>query len=333
MASKRDRQHKMRIGITMGSPNGEGPGMIVNTFKEKSILEFFTPVIFAPAELLEEAAKQLKVTPGFHLIKEVSQIKAGEINVIQTENVEVNAETSEKEQFASSLRSVDIAADTLKNGDLDALVLAPMTWSSDENQPKDEESFLNSKFNEKALKILTAGNMLLAFSDNDHNIKDQIKTLDKTLRQDFWVEKPKIAVLNTNGTQDADLMTAVKEVYEGDLLAFGPFKFSDFYENGKYRFYDAALTTDAAAVKVFDKLALEEKTFFYAHLPEIITAPEYTKDSQSSKVADGEGFGIQEAIFTAIDLVKRRWEQLELLENKLEVTEHHFGPERHNGFK
>ena len=39
-------KHKIKVGISIGDYNGIGPEIILKTLKDKSMLDFFTPVIF-----------------------------------------------------------------------------------------------------------------------------------------------------------------------------------------------------------------------------------------------------------------------------------------------
>ena len=44
---------KIKLGISMGDPNGVGIEIILKIFEDKRIFDFFSPIIFAPIELLE----------------------------------------------------------------------------------------------------------------------------------------------------------------------------------------------------------------------------------------------------------------------------------------
>ena len=39
---------KIKIGISVGDPNGIGIEIILKTFQDKRIYDFFTPIVFAP---------------------------------------------------------------------------------------------------------------------------------------------------------------------------------------------------------------------------------------------------------------------------------------------
>jgi 4-hydroxy-L-threonine phosphate dehydrogenase PdxA len=44
---------KIKLGISMGDPNGIGIEIILKIFEDKRLFDFFTPIVFAPIKLLE----------------------------------------------------------------------------------------------------------------------------------------------------------------------------------------------------------------------------------------------------------------------------------------
>ena len=49
---------KIKVGISVGDPNGIGFEIILKTFEDKRIFDFFTPIVFAhPQNLIEERNK------------------------------------------------------------------------------------------------------------------------------------------------------------------------------------------------------------------------------------------------------------------------------------
>ncbi len=54
------KHHKPRVGISIGDFNGIGPEIILKTLKDKSITDFFTPVIFGSGKLFSYQKIYLK---------------------------------------------------------------------------------------------------------------------------------------------------------------------------------------------------------------------------------------------------------------------------------
>lgn len=41
------KEHKIRVGISIGDLNGIGPEIIIKALEDKRMMDFYTPVIFA----------------------------------------------------------------------------------------------------------------------------------------------------------------------------------------------------------------------------------------------------------------------------------------------
>ena len=48
---------KIKLGISMGDPNGIGIEIILKIFEDKRLFDFFTPVVYAPYKLLHQQKK------------------------------------------------------------------------------------------------------------------------------------------------------------------------------------------------------------------------------------------------------------------------------------
>ena len=48
---------KIRVGISVGDPNGIGFEIILKTFEDKRIFDFFTPIVFAHSKNFIEERK------------------------------------------------------------------------------------------------------------------------------------------------------------------------------------------------------------------------------------------------------------------------------------
>ena len=52
---------KIKLGISIGDPNGIGIEIILKIFQDRRLFEFFTPLIFAPIKLLENQKKHFQL--------------------------------------------------------------------------------------------------------------------------------------------------------------------------------------------------------------------------------------------------------------------------------
>ena len=103
------KHHKIRVGISIGDFNGIGPEIIIKTLKEKSILDFFHSgyIWFRETILLPEKKNVFKVNQNYHLIQQLSQLKHGEINILNlwkdNVNIEFGKPTEESTAYGNSV--------------------------------------------------------------------------------------------------------------------------------------------------------------------------------------------------------------------------------------
>ncbi len=156
-----------------------------------------------------------------------------------------------------------------------------------------------------------------------------VKVLEQTLKQDFRVTKPKIAVLGLNphsgdggkiGKEENEIIIpAINELNDKGILAFGPYPADSFFQPEKYKQFDAVLAMyHDQGLTPFKTLAYTDGVNFTAGLPFIRTSPDHgvAYDIAGQNKADEKSFS--EAIFKAIEIFKHRKEFQELKENQLE---------------
>ena len=74
---------KIKLGISMGDPNGVGIEIILKIFEDKRMFDFFSPIIFAPIELLERQKQFFNLTTNLFLVKDAKKYHNGKLNVYQ----------------------------------------------------------------------------------------------------------------------------------------------------------------------------------------------------------------------------------------------------------
>ena len=82
-------------------------------------------------------------------------------------------------------------------------------------------------------------------------IIEKLTILNTTLQNDFWIRKPRIAVLALNphagdngllGAEEKEIIIpAIQEAKESGLMAFGPYSADGFFGAGDYTHFDAVL--------------------------------------------------------------------------------------------
>ncbi len=141
--------------------------------------------------------------------------------------------------------------------------------------------------------------------------------MEQSLKNDFGIKKPKIAVLGLNphageegllGEEEINIIKpAIDEIKNKGSLVFGPFPADGFFGTGSYRKFDGILAMyhDQGLIP-FKTLAFENGVNFTAGLPIIRTSPDHGTafDIAGKTVADETSF--REALYLACELVKNR---------------------------
>lgn len=340
------KNHKVRVGISIGDFNGIGPEIIMKSLKDKTITDFFTPIIFGSGKLFTYQKNIFKLNLNFNYITETSQAQNGKLNMLNlvkdNSNVELGKPSEESTKMA--IDSLEAATEALMKGEIDVLVTAPI--NKDEMvkmgfKHAGHTGYFEEKFNKKGLMFLVTDGLKVAVSTHHipisqvaeniskEKIKKQIKALNQTLIEDFSISKPKIAVLGLNphsgdggviGNEEIEIISpAIKELSDQGILAFGPFPADSFFQPSKYQNFDAVLAMyHDQGLAPFKTLAYEEGVNYTAGLPFIRTSPDHgiAYDIAGKNIADEQSF--LEAIFMAIKIFKNRSDYKEMMSNRLQ---------------
>ncbi|WP_234109263.1 4-hydroxythreonine-4-phosphate dehydrogenase PdxA [Chryseobacterium sp. R2A-55] len=339
------KQHKIKVGISVGDFNGIGPEIIMKALKEKSVTDFFTPVIFGSGKLFTYQKNIFKFQHTFNYITEPSFAQGDKINMVNLwkDNVNVDLGKPTEESTKMAIDSLEAATDALMKGEVDVLVTAPINKEEMMKQGfrhAGHTGFLEEKFGKKGLMFLVTNDLKVAVSTHHipvsqiseniskEKIKKQIKLLNQTLIEDFCIQRPKIAVLGLNphagdggaiGNEEIEIIEpAIRELFDNGILAFGPFPADSFFQPEKYKNFDAVLAMyHDQGLAPFKTLAYEEGVNYTAGLPFIRTSPDHgvAYDIAGQGIADERSFS--EAIFAAIKIFKNRSEYRDLMENRM----------------
>ena len=347
------KQHKIKVGISIGDYNGIGPEIIMKSLKDKSITDFFTPIIFGSGKLFTYQKNIFKLQHNFNYITEVSQAQDDKINMVNLwkDNVNVDLGTPTEESTRMAIDSLEAATNALMNGEVDVLVTAPINKEEMMKhgfQHAGHTGYLEEKFEKKGLMFLVTEDLKVAVSTHHipianvaeniskEKIKKQIKMLNQCLIEDFCIERPKIAVLGLNphagdggaiGKEEIEIIEpSIKELFDNGIMAFGPYPADSFFQPGKYKNFDAVLAMyHDQGLAPFKTLAYEEGVNYTAGLPFIRTSPDHgvAYNIAGKNIADEQSF--TEAIFMALKIYKNRTEYNDLITNRMQPRKNNSG--------
>jgi len=343
---------KIRIGISVGDINGIGLEVIIKTFLDHRMLTVCTPVIYCNHRVVSHHRKALDFMDfNYTSVKNIDSIIYKKVNVINTweEDVPIEFGTSTEIAGKCALKSLETAAIDLHIGKTDALVTAPINKNNMQqegfNFPGHTE-YLADKFDAKNyLMMLVAGNLRIGVVTGHIPLKDvaqnlstdkimtKIKAMNKSLKEDFGIDKPKIAILGLNphsgdngllGTEEKTIIIpAIKRAFDEKMVVMGPYPADGFFGSGTYHDFDGVLAMyhDQGLV-AFKSIAFDSGVNFTAGLPIVRTSPDHGTgyDIAGKNIASETSF--REAIYLACDILNKREDYFEISENPLKFSKH-----------
>jgi 4-hydroxythreonine-4-phosphate dehydrogenase len=327
--------HKPVIGITCGDLNGIGTELIIKTFTDHRLLEHCTPVIFASNKLINFYRKAV---PDAHFnyqsIKDFSKLNHKQINIFNCWEEEVAIAPGQLSDVGGkyAVVSLQAAVQALREGHIQGIVTAPIhkknVQSASFNYTGHTPFLKDAAGTSDVLMLLYADNLRVALVTEHLPIKDvaanitrgailsKLSLLHQTLRRDFGIDKPKIAVLGLNphagdegliGTEDEQVIKpAIKEA-KREMLVFGPYSADAFFARRSYAQFDAVLAMyhDQGLIP-FKTIAVGEGVNYTAGLPFVRTSPDHGTafDIAGKNIADPTSF--MTAVFECVDIINRR---------------------------
>lgn len=337
---------KIKVGISIGDINGIGIEVIIKSLSAGQLLNYCTPVIYGSSKVLSYHKNIVDADFHFHSIRSVDHAQAGKINIINCwqENVNITLGKATKEGGEFALRSLDAAAKDLKEGQIDALVTAPINKEAMKMAEfkftghtefltylLDGEENLMFMVNED-LRIGLATNHLPLDQIAPHLTKDllvrKLRIMHDSLKMDFGIERPTIAVLGLNphasdngvigDEEERTIRPAVVECKKKGMMVVGPFAADGFFGSGQYRKYDGILAMyhDQGLIP-FKLLSFGSGINFTAGLGRIRTSPDHGTgfDIAGQNLADPSSF--RRALFLAMDIVRNRMQYTDMHANVL----------------
>lgn len=341
----------IKLGISIGDVNGVGLEVIIKALSHPKILDMCTPILYGNAKVVSYHKNIVEdVDFRFVSLRDINECKESKINVVNCWNDKVNIELgSVSEQGGKyAYMSLDAAARDLKEGKIDALVTAPIHKHAMQlaNFPHPGHTeFLTKVFNsDSSLMMMVHEDLRIATVTNHlpirrvqekikaNQIRRKLEVFNHSLRQDFGIEKPIIAVLGLNphagdngsiGKEEInEIRPAVEAMKAEGHLIMGPFPADGFFASGTYRNYDGILAMyhDQGLIP-FKILSGQRGVNFTAGLPMVRTSPDHgtAMDLAGKNMASSDS--MQQAIFRAVELTRARKEYFDDRANAVKHNE------------
>lgn len=344
--------NKTIIAITQGDINGIGYEVILKTLAEPRVYDDFVPVIYGSSKAAGFYRKQLDIQGiNLNIINTVEEAHAKKINIINCtdENIRVEPGKATEEAGKAAFAALERATADMQKGLVDALVTAPINkkniQSAEFHFPGHTE-YLEQVFGEKnsSLMLLVNDVMRVAVVTGHIPVKDiasvittelileKLKTLNQSLKQDFTIIRPRIAVLGLNphagdegvigDEEETIIKPALEEAQKEGILCFGPYAADGFFGSGHFNKFDGILAMyhDQGLIP-FKTVSMESGVNYTAGLSAVRTSPAHgtAYDLAGQNMASEESF--RQALFMAYDILQNRKLDKEIRTNPLKVEE------------
>lgn len=338
---------KIKVGITQGDINGVGYEVILKTFSDPVMLELCTPIIYGSPKVAAYHRKSLDLPANFSIVNSAAEAAYNRLSVVNCTDDEVKVEFSKADPEAgkAALGALERAIEEYKEGLIDVIVTAPInkhtiqseTFSFPGHTEYIEERLGNGA---KSLMILMKDDFRVALvtghipvsqiasTITKELIQEKLAIFNQSLKQDFAIDAPRIAVLALNphagdegllGKEEEEIIIpALKEMAAKGILCYGPYPADGFMGSGNFTHFDGVLAMyHDQGLAPFKALAMDEGVNYTAGLPVIRTSPAHgtAYDIAGKGLASEDSF--RQAIYVSIDVFRNRLRDKEAHANPL----------------
>ncbi len=343
---------KLRVGITHGDINGVGYEVILKAFEDATMLELCTPIVYGSPKVATYHRKAIDCQTSFSIINHANEANLDKLNILACVNDELKVEmgTPSEEAGKAALMALERALADYKEGLIDVLVTAPInknTIQADNFRFPGHTEYIQEQAGEgqKALMILMRNELRVALvtghipvnsissSLTKELIQEKLSIFEQSLRQDFCIGKPRIAVLALNphagdggliGTEEQEIIIpALNEMKAQGMFCFGPYPADGFFGSDAFTKFDGILAMyHDQGLAPFKALAMEEGVNYTAGLPIIRTSPAHGTAYDIAGKGVASEASLRQAIYAAIDIYRNRERDEEAHRNPLKKLYH-----------
>lgn len=329
--------NKIKVGITHGDTNGIGYEVILKAMEDPRMTELCTPVIYGSAKAASFYRKGMELQP-FNMVQinDASQARENEVNIINVvgEDLQIEPGTASKAAGEAAFKALERAVADLREGTIDVLVTAPInkdTIQSPTFSFPGHTEYLESSLGDgdKSLMMLCTEGLRVALvtahmplarvpeSVTKDAILEKLAIFNESLKKDFGIEAPKIAVLSLNphagengllGKEEQEtIIPAINEASENGIWAFGPYASDGFFGTEAYNKFDGVLAMyHDQGLTPFKTLAMSSGVNYTAGLKYIRTSPDHGTGFDIAGQDKASPESMLHAIYMAIDVFRNR---------------------------
>ena len=340
---------RLKVGITIGDTNGIGIEVALKAIAVPEMMELCIPVIYGSSKVISYHRNACNL-PGFQInhTKNAEHIKDNIPNLVECIDQEIKVELGHpsKQAGLASFTALEAGVRDLKAGRIDVLVTAPISKDNIQSEQfhfPGQTEYMESAAGEgnKALMILCTSCLRVALVTTHlplsqvsealtiEAIREKLRLFNASLKRDFNIDGPRIAVLSLNphagengilGTEERDIiMPAIQQsLDEEGIQSFGPYASDGFFGARHYRRFDGVLAMyHDQGLAPFKTIAMDEGVNFTAGLPIVRTSPDHGTGYDIAGQGIANETSMRHAIYTAIDIYRNRIRYDEAKQNPL----------------
>ena len=333
-----ENHKKLNVGITIGDTNGIGIEVVLKAVGVPEMMDMCTPVIYGASKIVSYHRNACNL-PGFQInhTKSAQNLKGNMPNLVECIDQEIKVELGQpsKQAGLAAFLALEAAVRDLKAGLIDVLVTAPISKEniqSDQFQFPGHTEYLESAAGDgdKAMMIMCTNGLRIALATihmpiaqvptalTVEGIREKLKQFNASLKRDFYIDGPRIAVLSLNphagengmlGNEEHDIIIPAMQqaIDEDGVQCFGPYAADGFFGARHYRRFDGVLAMyHDQGLAPFKTIAMDEGVNFTAGLPIVRTSPDHGTGYDIAGQGIADESSMRHAIYTAIDVYRNR---------------------------
>ncbi|MBO7602558.1 MAG: 4-hydroxythreonine-4-phosphate dehydrogenase PdxA [Bacteroidaceae bacterium] len=338
---------KFRIGITQGDINGVGWEVALKSFEDPTMLELCTPVIYGSPKVATYHRKTMEIQTPFTIVKSAAEADDA-VNIVtcNDDDPKVEFAKTDAEAGKAAWGAMQLAMNEYRDGLTDVLVMAPVNELAFKQANIDYPGFSNlmqrelGEEGEVALSILVKDDLRVALATENvpmknvaslltkELIKEKMVVFNQSLKVDFDISAPRIAVLSLNpgsvlndavGQEEQEIIKPVlEELIEEKVICYGPYSVDSLLETSNYTHFDGifAMYHDQG-MGLFKALSMNSGVKFVTGMSAICVTPVHGVEYELAGKGVADESSLRNAIFLGIDVLRNRHREEDALANPL----------------
>lgn len=338
---------KFRIGITQGDINGVGWEVALKSFENPTMLELCTPVIYGSPKVATYHRKTMEIQTPFTIVNSAAEADDA-VNIVTCDDDDPKVEFAKTDAEAgkAAWNAMQLAMDEYRDGLTDVLVMAPVNELAFKQANIDYPGFCNlmqselGEEGEVALSILVKDDLRVALATENVPMKDVASLLTKelikekmvvfnqSLKVDFDISAPRIAVLSLNpgsvlndavGQEEQEIIKPVlEELIAEKVICYGPYSVDSLLETSNYSHFDGifAMYHDQG-MGFFKALSMNSGVKFVTGMSAICITPVHGVEYELAGKGVADESSLRNAIYLGIDVLRNRHREEDALANPL----------------